>query len=60
MRGFPFPKIGAGLRAGYQLWGSISEKADIHRKDNYCVHQVAQNSNEKAPSAAYLILVVGP
>jgi hypothetical protein len=37
MRGFSFPKIRAGLRAGYQLWGSSSEKADIHRKNNYCV-----------------------
>jgi hypothetical protein len=27
----------AGLRAGYQLWGFSSAKADIHRKNNYCV-----------------------
>jgi hypothetical protein len=37
MRGFLFPKIIAGLRAGYQLWGSSSEKADIHRNNSYCV-----------------------
>jgi hypothetical protein len=37
MRGFSFPKIRAGLRAGYQLWGSSPKKADIHRKNNYCV-----------------------
>jgi hypothetical protein len=37
MRGFSFSKIRAGLRAGYQLWGSSSEKADIHRKNDYCV-----------------------
>jgi hypothetical protein len=37
MRGFSFPKIRAGLIAGYQLWGSSSKKADIHRKNNYCV-----------------------
>jgi hypothetical protein len=42
MRGFSLQKIKAGLRAGYQLWGSSSEKADIHRKNNYCVETCSE------------------
>jgi hypothetical protein len=44
MRGISFSKIRAGLRAGYQLWGSSSEKADIHRKNNYCVLEILHDS----------------
>jgi hypothetical protein len=40
---FSFSKIRARLRAGYQLWGSISERADIHRKNNYCVEKYGFN-----------------